>query len=102
MNKVLVIDDIRVFHYATKHARDYWDGIKALESERWDLLLLDHDLASIDPNGREYTGYDILCYLEQNPQYLPSRIDLVTANPVGRQRMQALIQRLYDGQVQQG
>ena len=94
--KTLVIDDLRVFHYADKHARTFWDGLSALQEEKWELLLLDHDLASFDADGKEFTGYDILCYLEENPQYLPDKILLVTSNPSGRERMQKLIYRLYE------
>lgn len=93
--KILLIDDLRDLK-ADVICRNYSDGIWALINGTWDVLLLDHDLASFDgEDGREKTGYDVLCFLEMHPQYLPNRIELVTANPVGRQKMQALIERLY-------
>lgn len=91
---ILLIDDERDIE-AHAIARNYFDGIKLLESQHWSLLLLDHDLASFEENGRERTGYDVVCWLEQNPQHLPDKIELVTSNPVGRQRMQQVINSLY-------
>ncbi len=91
---VLLIDDERNLE-AHAVARNYFDGIKLLESQKWELLLLDHDLASYDENGKEKTGYDVMCWLEQNSQHLPAKIKLVTSNPVGRQRMQQVINSLY-------
>jgi hypothetical protein len=60
----------------------------------WDVLYLDHDISSYE-DGREYTGYDVMCFLEANPHLLPREIRLVTANPAGRVRMQAVIEKLY-------
>lgn len=93
--KTLLIDDIRTLK-ADRIARTYDEGIAALEEEQWDILLLDHDLGCFDANGREYTGYDILCWLEENTYFLPTcGIRIVSANPVGRQRMQQVIDKLY-------
>lgn len=95
MKKTLLIDDLREIA-ADRVCRNYDDAIKALTEEGpFGLCLLDHDLASFDENGHEKTGYDILCFLEANPQYLPDQIMLVTANPVGRQKMKVVIDRLY-------
>ena len=92
--RTLLIDDIRMIP-ATVVARTYDDGIRHLKySGPFDILYLDHDLGCYN-NGVEQNGYHILCWLEENPQYLPSRIELVTANPVGRQRMLQVIERLY-------
>jgi hypothetical protein len=45
-------------------ARNYADGLRLLQQEHWDVLYLDHDLADFSgPNGREMTGYDVLCFL---------------------------------------
>ena len=64
-NRTLLIDDVRTLK-AHRIARTYDEGIKALTEESWDILLLDHDLGCFDENGREWTGYDILCFLEEN------------------------------------
>ncbi|MCK5020932.1 MAG: hypothetical protein KAS32_28215 [Candidatus Peribacteraceae bacterium] len=92
--KLLTIDDMRTIS-GTHQVRTYEDGIEALRKEEWDILYLDHDLGCFDDNGREYTGYDILCWLESNQQYLPKRIELLTSNPVGRKRMNVVILKLY-------
>ncbi len=95
MIKTLLIDDVRDLK-ADRVARTYADGIAALQEEEWDVLLLDHDLGCFDEDGREYTGYDVLCWLEENTYFLPtSEIRIVSANPVGRQRMQQVIDKLY-------
>lgn len=88
--KILVIDDIRTFAEAEYHARTYAEGIDALTEEEWDILYLDHDL------GEDKSGYDVLCFLEEYPEYLPGEIQLVTANPVGRMRMVQVINKLYN------
>ena len=90
--KILAIDDVRDFPDADYIARTAKDGIRALrEDGPWDLLHLDHDLASIGDDGRELNGYNILCWLEENPQYAPAEFHLVTANPVGRKNMEMVI-----------
>jgi hypothetical protein len=90
--RTLLIDDLREIA-VDRVARTFLDGIAALKEGSWDLVLLDHDLG--DPNPR-HTGYDILCWLEQNPQFLPGEIQLVTMNPVGRDKMRVVIRRLYE------
>jgi len=91
----LMIDDCRDSK-ADVIARNYFEGLRLLEKfGPWDILYLDHDLASFDKKGREKTGYDIICWLERNPAYLPGRIFLVTSNPVGRAKMQTVIDKLY-------
>lgn len=92
---ILLIDDLRNIP-ATHIARDYFAGIEALELGVWDVLLLDHDLASYEDDGTERTGYDVMCWLEEHPEYLPRKeIKIVSANPVGRARMQIVIDKLY-------
>ncbi len=93
--KTLLIDDMRDIQ-ADVIARTYDEGIDALENEgSFDILFLDHDLGCYDENGIETNGYHILCWLEENREYLPGKIVLVTANPVGRVRMIQVIKRLY-------
>lgn len=105
--RILLIDDFRDFN-ADQTARNYEDGIKALQQEIWDGLYLDHDLGACVKCMKEgktglycdcpKTGYDILCWLELNPQYLPKKIILVTSNPVGRERMKLVLDKLYKGE----
>lgn len=93
--KILVIDDQRDIK-ADKVARTFTDGINALKSDKWDVLYLDHDLGSF-VDGVEKTGYDIMVFLEENTEYLPGRIEIVSSNPVGRRNMQIVIDKLYEG-----
>lgn len=88
---ILLIDDLRNIK-ADVIARTYDEGIKALQSQHFDILYLDHDLGDIDENK---TGYGIMVFLEENPKYLPDKIILITANPVGRIRMQNIIDKIY-------
>jgi hypothetical protein len=89
--RTLLIDDKRNIE-ATRVARTFEDGIKALSEEGpWDVLYLDHDLGQED--GKDGTG--IINWIEANTQFLPKKIELVTSNPVGRLRMQVVIHKLY-------
>lgn len=89
--KTLLIDDQKDIP-AHRTARNFHDGLAALQEDSWDLLLLDHDLGHFE-NGREFTGYDVLLWLKENPQHLPKRIQVVSLNPVGRNRMVDFIKR---------
>lgn len=101
--KTLLIDDARDVDFVndtwcvtvTHIARTYGEGIRQLKEGGIDLLLLDHDLACYDDDGNELTGYKVMLYLEEHPEYLPGRIVLVTSNPVGRDKMQTVIDKLY-------
>lgn len=97
--RTLLIDDLRNMG-TTFVARNYLDGIGLLKDQHpIDVLYLDHDLGDFK-DGREYTGYDVICWLEQNPQYLPGQIVVVSRNPVGVERINSVIERLYkDGMV---
>lgn len=95
--RILLIDDIR-WAPADAIARTFDKGIEALHVlGPWDVLLLDHDLGDPDPKK---TGYDILCWLEENPEFTPKNILLVTQNPVGREKMQPLVDRLLKNHKQ--
>lgn len=73
--------------------RTFDDGIDALKSQKWDMLYLDHDLG--DEQGR--TGYDIMLWLEKNPEYCTGKIFCVSINPSGRDRINHVIRKLYNG-----
>lgn len=91
--RTLLIDDSRNFK-VDKTVRTYTTAIEALKEEIWGIVYLDHDLGYyIDGDSR--TGYDILCWLELNPQYLPKKIEIVSLNPSGRERMELVLERLY-------
>ena len=96
--KTLLIDDVRDIK-CDVIARTYEEGINALETMGpFDILYLDHDLGGefyLDERGYPNTGYGVMRFLEEHPQYKPGAIKLVTSNPVGRQNMQVVINRLY-------
>lgn len=103
--KILLIDDIRNEAYIestyglrpTQVTKTYQAGIEALKNDGpFDVLYLDHDLASYE-GDQEKTGYDILVFLEEFPEFLPKNIYIVSANPVGRVRMRQVIEKLYSG-----
>jgi hypothetical protein len=89
----LLIDDQRTLP-ADRVARTYREGIAALAEQHWEVIYLDHDLGDFSGvGGRELTGYDIVCWLEQNPQHLPDRIEIVTKNPAGRRNIELALQK---------
>jgi hypothetical protein len=68
--------------------RCYDLAMELLKLKVWRTVYIDHDL------GGQKTGYDLLCWLEENKEYLPDRIICVSANPVGKEKMDKLIERL--------
>lgn len=75
----LLIDDLRNLN-TEAIARTPAAARKLLALGGWECVCFDHDL------GTEESGYDLLVWgLEQG--YLPSRVQLVTSNPVGRANM---------------
>jgi len=101
LKKILLIDDKRNIK-ATVTARNFFEGIGHLVyNGPWDLLLLDHDLASYDSTGRERTGYHIMCFLEIHPEYLPRRIQCVSDNGPGIKNIRQVIEKLIrEGELQ--
>lgn len=73
-------------------AINFNEGLEALKHQGpFDLLCLDHDLASWDENGNEMTGYSIMLFLEANPSLMPKDILFVSGNPIGVKKMQACL-----------
>jgi hypothetical protein len=62
--------------------------IHKLQTERWDVVSLDHDLG----DAKNGTGYDVLCWIERetftNPNYFPPKIFIHSANPSAVQKME--------------
>lgn len=82
------------------------DAIELLKKEFVEEASLDHDLApehypfSDVPESQytQKTGYDVVLWLEQNPEYWPKNgVRVHSMNPVGRQRMQVVVDRHYRG-----
>lgn len=93
--KSLLIDDVRDIHVDVI-ARNYKSAIELLKAHTWEEVLIDHDIASYDESGREYTGYDVVCWMEANlpPERIPKTMRCVSANPVGRQKIEQVIEIL--------
>lgn len=103
--KVLLIDDLRSEEFVNENwhtevtdvARTFAEGINRLKANKYDLLLLDHDLACFDEEGNELTGYMVMVFLEEHPEYLPKSIIPITSNPVGLTKMRTVINKIYKG-----
>ena len=99
--KVLLIDDVRDISDCDLICRTYTMGISALKLlGPWDMALLDHDLGEVkresDTNDRELNGSRLVDWLEENPQYIPKRVSLVTANPAGRAYMEMVLSKIMN------
>lgn len=106
--RTLLIDDLRNLE-ADCIARNTFEGIRQLMNGPWETLLLDHDMATWDKNGKEYTGYDVLLWIEEKVHHiaglkvsqseklemidlvLPKNIKLVTDNSSAKQKMMQAI-----------
>lgn len=102
------LDDIRD---PWKYGKGGWvwvktaeDAVALLKSGDVEEASLDHDLSyeqmikggfegKIYDDG-EGTGYDVVCWLERNPQFWPKNGTSVhSMNPAGRQRMEQVIHK---------
>jgi hypothetical protein len=97
----LWVDDVRPIpsDYGTEwcSARSAWEALLKLELIEFEVVSLDHDLASFVGN-REITGYDILMWLidrKVNGLYVPREVLVHSANPVGAQKMRESIARYW-------
>ena len=79
----LLIDDYRELGCDVL-ARNAKAGKDMLRRGDWECVALDHDL------GGQETGYDVLVWAIENG-FLPSKVQLVSSNPVGVKRMQAAL-----------
>lgn len=76
----LLIDDKRDLN-CEAIARTSEVAKKLIALGGWDCICFDHDL------GEETTGYNILEWMINDLNLYPKRIQLVTSNPVGRNKM---------------
>jgi CheY-like chemotaxis protein len=96
--KILWVDDIRnpPSGIVCDIARNYVQAMEFLTTNTYDAAYLDHDLSSFDAAGHEKTGYDVLMQIVQmrmDGRPVPREFHLLTANPVGAERMQGVIER---------
>jgi len=96
----LFVDDLRDQpedndQYTWTTARTAWEALVKLELIEFDLVSLDHDLASF-LGYKEIKGSDIALWLADRKQqglYVPPKVEIHSANPVGCENMQATIDR---------
>jgi hypothetical protein len=98
MPKHLWVDDIRnpPDNLDCDIARNYAQAVAFLEANAYYVIHIDHDLGDFDAAGNEKTGYDVLMYLAQqkmNGRGVPQHYELLTANPIGAERMEGVICR---------
>ena len=77
-------------------ARNYDQAIKMLSANKYDVVSLDHDIASWNKDDREMTGYDIALWLAErkhNNEYVPPEVFVHSANPVGVKNIQGVVDR---------
>jgi len=79
----LLIDDERSFNVDVI-ARTAEAGMMLLGNHHWNCVMMDHDL------GSETTGYDLIMWALKEAR-LPKKVQLVTMNSVGRDRMKAAL-----------
>ena len=74
------------------------DAIAALATGEVTFASLDHDLsveATLGNWRNEITGYDVVCWMEENGVWPRDGVRVHSMNPVGRRRMQVVIDRHY-------
>ena len=67
-------------------------AIGKLTNEKWDILMLDHDLGGqVYVESGENTGFEVAKFLENNKQYMPTNVIVHTLNPVGAQNIMSCL-----------
>lgn len=98
---VLAIDDERPCLFADVLCRTAEAGIKAIQTMGpFDAIFLDHDLCALktqhDDRGIELTGYSVILFLEEHPEFMPQEIHLLTNNGSGRDKMVLALDHMMD------
>lgn len=75
-------------------------AIAALQTGRYTFASLDHDLSEAATMGmadaKEKTGYTVVCWLEEHPEFWPKDgVKVHSMNPVGARRMREVIEAHY-------
>lgn len=81
----LLIDDVRDCN-CDVIARTATSWREMLRRGDWECVVFDHDLGHLTE-----TGYDVLVWAIENG-FLPPKVQLVTSNPVGLDRMRAALE----------
>lgn len=114
----LYLDDLRPVPDGWLLVKTAQDAIRVLEKGHVEHLSLDHDLGACEeclqgmtpeewlvkndlksmPNCEHFgTGYTVVCWMEETGIWPEHKPTVHSANPVGRARMQQVIDRKYNG-----
>ena len=96
----LYLDDTRKCPVGWTLARNYDEAIKFLATGRVTEASLDHDLAPehyMDEPTSEKTGYDVVCWMEENNVWPVDGVSVHSMNPAGAWRMRQVISKHYSG-----
>lgn len=85
----LWVDDIRRAPQGWHWAKTSTETIKALASQRWDVMSLDHDL------GGEDTSRRAVLWLCENGNW-PDEVRVHSANPVGVEWLTGMVSRYWE------
>lgn len=93
----LFLDDIRVPTWAEHHrdpkdwtvVRTYEEAVELLKTGDVVEATLDHDL------GQDVTGYDLVCWMEENNVWPREGTRVHSANPSGSAAMRRVIRKHY-------
>ena len=109
--RMLWVDDLRPAPFGWEWAKTYETAVSLLGQHDYEVVSLDHDLASwhnetMNHGGeieyerkrgsQEKTGYHVALWMVENQRY-PQRVMVHTMNPVGGQNIMQLLQRYHPG-----
>ena len=101
----LWLDDVREpwrhGYIACEWAKTAQEAIEMLKTGSITEASLDHDLSYNAETGNwraEETGYTVVCWMEENNVWPTDGVKVHSANPVGRKRMQVVIDKHYKGE----
>lgn len=99
---ILWLDDLREpWRYGflgAEWAKTADEAIVLLRTGEVTFASLDHDLSIDDTMGNpkgEKTGYTVVCWMEENNVWPKDGVDVHSMNPVGKKRMQSVIDHHY-------
>lgn len=95
---ILILDDDMGRHHAfartlignaVVHVCTAKEAIQAMSQRRFDIVFLDHDLGggSVPESSGPGTGYEVACWVRDNPERQPQTIIVHSFNPVGARNM---------------
>jgi CheY-like chemotaxis protein len=63
------------------------EAIDLLKNNKYEYLMLDHDMGNIFESPGEGTGYEVAMWIANNPEHAPDKIFLHTSNNIGAAAM---------------